>query len=60
MTDLKKLREIFENENSKAASDGGAALMALGLIFMMMSVPLGVMFMSIGVGEMIKKRKKKG
>ena len=63
MTEMKKLRKIFENNENRSGSDEGAAFMALGLIFMMMSVPLGIMFMCIGtgdiVGKMIKKRKKK-
>lgn len=59
---MKKIRKLFEGgEGQKNREAEGAASIALGLMWMMLDgmMPIGFLFMVVGICDMAKGRKEK-
>ena len=58
--DMTKIRKIFESSPKNREAEG-AEFVALGLIWMLMDgmMPIGIVFMAIGIGDMARGRKEK-
>ena len=57
---MTKIRKIFESSPKNREAEG-AEFVVLGLIWMLMDgmMPIGIVFMAIGIGDMARGRKEK-
>ena len=54
---LERIRKIFEGSKKNAQADA-AAYIGLGLMWMPLLMPMGIVFIAIGITELVKERKK--
>ena len=54
---MERIRKIFEGSKKNAQADA-AAYIGLGLMWMPLLMPIGIVFIAIGITELVKERKK--